>query len=147
MSLPALALPHPEPHRDPRRDPLPGPRSSVLRVCPDLTRHRPPTERQPGTPTEPGPLDPGPRTPRPPRSRRGGRAGSPLRCARRGLAGLLRTAAARLTADDRGMSTVEYAIGTLAAAAFAAVLYTVISGDSIVTALTQLVQRALSVTF
>ncbi|MCE0768349.1 DUF4244 domain-containing protein [Pseudonocardia kujensis] len=45
------------------------------------------------------------------------------------------------------MSTVEYAIGTLAAAAFAAVLYTVISGDSIVTALTQLVQRALSVTF
>ncbi|MCE3555707.1 DUF4244 domain-containing protein [Pseudonocardia sp. RS11V-5] len=53
----------------------------------------------------------------------------------------------RLTTDDRGMSTVEYAIGTLAAAAFAAVLYTVISGDSIVTALTQLVQRALSVTF
>ncbi|MFR9804887.1 DUF4244 domain-containing protein [Pseudonocardia sp. RS010] len=65
----------------------------------------------------------------------------------RRLAALLRAAAARLTSDDRGMSTVEYAIGTLAAAAFAAVLYTVISGDSIVTALTQLVQRALSVTF
>jgi hypothetical protein len=49
--------------------------------------------------------------------------------------------------DDDGMSTVEYAIGTIAAAAFAAVLYAVVSGDSIVTALTELVQRALSVTF
>lgn len=49
--------------------------------------------------------------------------------------------------DDSGMSTVEYAIGTVAAAAFAAVLYTVVSGDSIVTALTQLVQRALTVSF
>lgn len=53
----------------------------------------------------------------------------------------------RLRAEDDGMSTVEYAIGTIAAAAFAAVLYAVVSGDSIVTALTELVQRALSVTF
>nr|WP_245585711.1 DUF4244 domain-containing protein [Pseudonocardia asaccharolytica] len=45
------------------------------------------------------------------------------------------------------MSTVEYAIGTLAAAAFAAILYTVVSGESVVTALTDLVRRALSVTF
>ncbi|MCF7551623.1 DUF4244 domain-containing protein [Pseudonocardia sp. WMMC193] len=45
------------------------------------------------------------------------------------------------------MSTVEYAIGTLAAAAFAAVLYTVVSGESVVTALTGLVERALQVTF
>ena len=49
--------------------------------------------------------------------------------------------------DDDGMSTVEYAIGTIAAAAFAAVLYAVVSGDSIVTALTDLVQRALTATF
>lgn len=49
--------------------------------------------------------------------------------------------------DDDGMSTVEYAIGTIAAAAFAAVLYAVVSGDSVVTALTDLVQRALSVNF
>ena len=58
--------------------------------------------------------------------------------------------AARLRArlrDDSGMSTVEYAIGTLAAAAFAAVLYAVVTGDSIVTALTGLVQRALQVAF
>ena len=53
----------------------------------------------------------------------------------------------RRNADDSGMSTVEYAIGTIAAAAFAAVLYAVVSGDSIVTALTDLVQRALTVTF
>ena len=46
-------------------------------------------------------------------------------------------------ADD-GMSTAEYAIGTVAAAAFGAVLYTVVTGDSVVTALTGLVQRALS---
>ncbi|MGQ0574285.1 MAG: DUF4244 domain-containing protein [Pseudonocardia sp.] len=49
--------------------------------------------------------------------------------------------------DDSGMSTVEYAIGTVAAAAFAAVLYAVVSGDTIVTALTEIVQRALSVQF
>ena len=49
--------------------------------------------------------------------------------------------------DDSGMSTVEYAIGTLAAAAFAAVLYAVVTGDSIVAALTGLVQRALQVAF
>lgn len=47
------------------------------------------------------------------------------------------------TADD-GMSTAEYAIGTIAAAAFGAVLYTVVTGDSVVSALTGLVQRALS---
>ena len=49
--------------------------------------------------------------------------------------------------DDSGMSTVEYAIGTLAAAAFAAVLYAVVTGDSIVAALTGLVPRALQVAF
>jgi hypothetical protein len=45
---------------------------------------------------------------------------------------------------DDGMSTVEYAIGTIAAAAFAAVLYTIVTGDSVVGALTGLIQRALS---
>ena len=48
---------------------------------------------------------------------------------------------------DDGMSTAEYAIGTIAAAAFAATLYAVVTGDSIVTALTGIVQRALSVSF
>jgi Flp pilus assembly pilin Flp len=58
-----------------------------------------------------------------------------------------RAALSRLRHDDSGMSTVEYAVGTVAAAAFAAVLYSILSGDSVVAALTGLVQRALSVTF
>lgn len=49
-----------------------------------------------------------------------------------------------LLADETGMSTVEYAIGTIAAAAFGAVLYNVVTGDSIVGALTNIIGRALS---
>ncbi|CAM3340259.1 DUF4244 domain-containing protein [Mycobacterium colombiense] len=49
-----------------------------------------------------------------------------------------------LVADESGMSTVEYAIGTIAAAAFGAVLYTVVTGDSIVSALTNIIGRALN---
>ena len=49
-----------------------------------------------------------------------------------------------LAMDESGMSTVEYAIGTIAAAAFAAVLYTVVTGDSIVSALTNIIARALN---
>lgn len=46
--------------------------------------------------------------------------------------------------DDAGMTTVEYAVGTVVAAALAAVLYKIVTGDSIVTGLTNLVTRALS---
>ncbi len=49
-----------------------------------------------------------------------------------------------LAADESGMSTVEYAIGTVAAAAFGAILYTVVTGDSIVSALTNIIGRALN---
>lgn len=52
--------------------------------------------------------------------------------------------AALLMADESGMSTVEYAIGTIAAAAFGAILYTVVTGDSIVSALTNIISRALN---
>jgi thiamine monophosphate synthase len=45
------------------------------------------------------------------------------------------------------MSTAEYAIGTIAAAALAAVLYTVVTGSSVVSAITGLIERALSVSF
>jgi glutathione S-transferase len=65
--------------------------------------------------------------------------------ARTSLGRRLRRRWARL--QDRaeaGMSTAEYAVGTVAACAFAAVLYRVVSGDSIVTALGDLVDRALS---
>jgi Flp pilus assembly pilin Flp len=56
----------------------------------------------------------------------------------------LRARLAVLVADESGMSTVEYAIGTIAAAAFGAILYTVVTGDSIVTALTNIINRALN---
>ena len=49
-----------------------------------------------------------------------------------------------LAVADEGMSTVEYAIGTVAAAAFGAILYTVITGDSVVNALTNIISRALN---
>lgn len=51
---------------------------------------------------------------------------------------------ALLIVDETGMSTVEYAIGTIAAAAFGAILYSVVTGDSIVGALTNLISRALT---
>jgi len=55
------------------------------------------------------------------------------------------TAARRALAADDGMSTAEYAIGTIAAATFGAILYTVISGESVLNGLNALVQRALAV--
>jgi hypothetical protein len=51
---------------------------------------------------------------------------------------------ANAVVDESGMSTVEYAIGTIAAAAFGAILYSVVTGDSIVGALTNIINRALS---
>lgn len=60
---------------------------------------------------------------------------------------LLRALRARLSlvlADESGMSTVEYAVGTVAAAAFGAILYGVVTGDSIVSALTNIISRALA---
>lgn len=46
--------------------------------------------------------------------------------------------------DDRGMSTVEYAMGSLAAAALAAVLYAVINGGAVVDAIESIITDALS---
>lgn len=51
---------------------------------------------------------------------------------------------APLLAGDAGMSTAEYAIGTIAAAAFAAVLYAVVTGDAVLSGLTTLIEQALS---
>ena len=56
----------------------------------------------------------------------------------------LKTRLMLVAVDEAGMSTVEYAIGTIAAAAFAAILYTVVTGDSIVSALTNIIARALN---
>ncbi|MGI8417944.1 MAG: DUF4244 domain-containing protein [Nakamurella sp.] len=56
-----------------------------------------------------------------------------------------RAVRARLSGDDAGMTTVEYAVGTLVAAALAAVLYRIVTGQSIISGLTSLITRALSV--
>jgi hypothetical protein len=56
----------------------------------------------------------------------------------------LRARLVRMAVADDGMSTAEYAIGTIAAAAFGAVLYGVVTGDSIVNALTKIIDRALN---
>lgn len=45
---------------------------------------------------------------------------------------------------EEGMSTAEYAVGTVAACAFAAVLYQVVTGGSVVAALGELVETALA---
>ncbi|WP_062994566.1 DUF4244 domain-containing protein [Nocardia mikamii] len=58
----------------------------------------------------------------------------------------LRSRLIQAAVSDDGMSTAEYAIGTIAAAAFGAVLYTVVTGDSIVNALTKIIDRALNTT-
>ena len=49
-----------------------------------------------------------------------------------------------LLKDDSGMSTVEYAIGTLAAAALAAAFYALVTSDFVQNMLQGLIQRALS---
>jgi hypothetical protein len=53
----------------------------------------------------------------------------------------------RMLPDDAGMSTVEYAIGTIVAAVFATVLYAVVTGDPVLAGLTGIIQDALSVDF
>ena len=64
--------------------------------------------------------------------------------ARRWRAALTARWAALRDGAERGMSTAEYAVGTVAACAFAAVLYRVVTGGSIVTGLTKLVESALA---
>ena len=63
----------------------------------------------------------------------------------------VRALAARWTAaagsGEDGMSTAEYAVGTIAAAALAAVLYVVVTGQSVTAGLSALVNRALAVHF
>lgn len=45
---------------------------------------------------------------------------------------------------DTGTSTVEYAVATVAAAAFGAVLYGVVTGSNVVDALTKIIDKALN---
>jgi hypothetical protein len=49
--------------------------------------------------------------------------------------------------SDDGMSTAEYAIGTIAAAALAGILFAVVTGDQVVDAITDLIKKAFTVDF
>ncbi|WP_165164834.1 DUF4244 domain-containing protein [Corynebacterium qintianiae] len=47
-------------------------------------------------------------------------------------------------ANDQGMSTIEYAFGSLAAAALAGVLYMVVNGNGVTSAIEGVITDALS---
>jgi hypothetical protein len=47
------------------------------------------------------------------------------------------------SARDAGMSTAEYAVGTVAAVAFAVVLYKIVRSDAVSSALASIVKSAL----
>lgn len=49
----------------------------------------------------------------------------------------------KATANDLGMTTAEYAVGTVAAVAFAVVLYKVVQSPAVSSALSSIVQSAL----
>ncbi len=46
--------------------------------------------------------------------------------------------------DDSGMTTAEYAVGTVAACGFGGVLYKVLTSDAVIKLLTDILRRALT---
>lgn len=48
---------------------------------------------------------------------------------------------------DMGMSTAEYAVGTVAACGFAALLYKILTSDSVLHMMTDIIDRALHLGF
>ena len=62
---------------------------------------------------------------------------------------MTRSTAARRTGrrptGDNGMTTAEYAVGTIAAVAFAAVLYKIVTSSAVLEALSGIVTSALQV--
>lgn len=48
---------------------------------------------------------------------------------------------------DSGMSTAEYAVGTVAACGFAALLYKILTSDSVLHLVTDIITRALHLGF
>ncbi len=56
----------------------------------------------------------------------------------------MKRSALRGARGDAGMSTAEYAVGTIAAAALAAVLYQVLTSDTVVSLLRGTIEQAFS---
>ena len=48
---------------------------------------------------------------------------------------------------DEGMTTAEYAVGTVAACGFGGILYKVVTSDSVIHLIGDLVRRALTLSF
>ncbi len=55
--------------------------------------------------------------------------------------------AVQAAAAEAGMSTAEYAVGTIAACGFAAVLYKIVTSGPVRTALTGVIEKALHAPF
>ena len=53
----------------------------------------------------------------------------------------------RAARPERGMTTAEYAVGTVAACGFGGVLYKVVTSHQILSLLTSVISRALHLTF
>ncbi|MFI1383010.1 DUF4244 domain-containing protein [Embleya sp. NPDC020886] len=49
--------------------------------------------------------------------------------------------------DETGMTTAEYAVGTVAAVAFGAVLFKIVTSPGVAAALTRVITKALDVSF
>ncbi|WP_262413915.1 DUF4244 domain-containing protein [Actinacidiphila acidipaludis] len=66
---------------------------------------------------------------------------------RRGTSWLARRLRRCRGAAEAGMSTAEYAVGTIAACGFAAVLYKIVTSGPVRTALTGVIEKALHAPF
>jgi Protein of unknown function (DUF4244) len=53
----------------------------------------------------------------------------------------------RRIGGDEGMTTAEYAVGTVAACGFGSILYRVVTSDQVIKLLSDLVKRALTLAF
>jgi hypothetical protein len=49
--------------------------------------------------------------------------------------------------DEQGMSTAEYAVGTVAACGFGGLLYKILTSDEVMSLLKGIIERALNVVF
>lgn len=58
-----------------------------------------------------------------------------------------RSGAGRRCLGDEGMTTAEYAVGTVAACGFGGILYKLLTSDSVVRMLKDIIERALTVSF
>lgn len=59
----------------------------------------------------------------------------------------MRAALRRRTSGEAGMTTAEYAVGTVAACGFSGILYKLLTGDAVQSLLKQLIERALQMAF